>query len=179
MSRPTSSTWRCNRWSSGAPVCGARWPAAGPGTLIGKTGTTQDYGDAWFVGSTTNLTAAVWMGYPEGNAHTLERFRLGKVTGGSLPADIFRRFMSTATKGQKLEAFPTVTRFPGEILGGKGRSPFRPPAPTSSTAPGATTTTRRPGSGSPTTTGAPTPPTSPPPTTTPPAPTTTAGATPG
>ena len=119
------------------------------------------------------------MGYPEGNAHTLERFRLGKVTGGSLPADIFRRFMSTATKGQKLEAFPTVTRFPGEVLGGKGRSPFRPPAPTSSTAPGATTTTRRPRQRRPDDHRRAQRADVPPPTTTPPAPTTTAGATPG
>ena len=32
----------------------------------GKTGTTQDYGDAWFAGYTPSYTAVVWMGYPEG-----------------------------------------------------------------------------------------------------------------
>lgn len=153
---------------------GARWPAAGPGTLIGKTGTTQDYVDAWFVGATSSLTAAVWMGYPEGNAQTLERFRLGKVTGGSIPATIFKRFMSAATRGQKLVAFPALSRFPGEVLGGRGRSPFRPAPTTSSTAPGATAvitpTTRRPGG--PSTTSAPV---TSPPSTAPPATNTTAG----
>ncbi len=112
---------------------GARLKTAGPGTLMGKTGTTQDYGDAWFVGSTTKLTTAVWMGYPEGNARTLAKFRGGRpVTGGSVPADIWRRFMSAVTKGQTLDAFPTVTRFPGKVLG-TSRSSYRPaPAPTTS-----------------------------------------------
>jgi len=161
---------------------GARWAAAGPGTLIGKTGTTQNSVDAWFVGATTNLTASVWMGYPEGNERTLQRFRGGRaVTGGTIPADIFRRFMSAATRGQKLTSFPEVTRFPGSLLGGKARSPFRPAPSTSSTAPGtaaSTTTTRRSGASSPATSPAPSPTTSPP-TTSPPTTNTTAGAAPG
>src|SRR5574338_477186 len=39
--------------------------------LAGKTGTTQDYGDAWFIGYTPRLTAAVWMGYPEGQSRRM------------------------------------------------------------------------------------------------------------
>ncbi len=104
---------------------GARLKNAGPDALIGKTGTTQDYGDAWFVGSTTKLTAAVWMGYPEGNSRTLAKFRGRPVTGATVPADIWKRFMTAVTKGQTLDAFPTVTKFPGKVLG-VARSNYRP-----------------------------------------------------
>lgn len=104
----------------------ARVKGAGPNTLIGKTGTTQDYGDAWFAGSSTKLTAAVWVGYPEGNSRTLAKFRGGRpMTGGSVPADIWRRFMTAATKGQTLDAFPTVTKFSGKVLG-NSRTSFKP-----------------------------------------------------
>ncbi|MGN6696093.1 MAG: transglycosylase domain-containing protein, partial [Aquihabitans sp.] len=62
----------------------------------GKTGTTQNNNDAWFVGFTPKLTAAVWMGYvdkllPMDNVHGL------KVQGGNLPAEIWRKFMTAAT----------------------------------------------------------------------------------
>ncbi len=61
----------------------------------GKTGTTEDYGDAWFVGSTRSLTVAVWMGYPEGQSEQLLNVHgVKKVNGGSLPARIFQRFLS-------------------------------------------------------------------------------------
>ena len=106
------------KWSSTAPARARAGLARGKGTLIGKTGTTQDYGDAWFVGSTTTLTTAVWMGYPEGNARTLAKFRGGKpVTGGTVPAEIWKKFMIAVTKGQTLGTFRTVTKFPGKVLG--------------------------------------------------------------
>ncbi len=61
----------------------------------GKTGTTEDFGDAWFVGSTRSLTVAVWMGYPEGQSQQLlDIHGVRKVNGGSLPARIFQRFLS-------------------------------------------------------------------------------------
>ena len=61
----------------------------------GKTGTTEDFGDAWFVGSTRSLTVAVWMGYPEGQSQQLLNVHgVRKVNGGSLPARIFQRFVS-------------------------------------------------------------------------------------
>jgi penicillin-binding protein 1A len=64
----------------------------------GKTGTTDDYGDAWFVGYTRQLTTAVWMGYPEGQSKPLLNVHeVKKVNGGSLPAQIFKRFMTTAS----------------------------------------------------------------------------------
>jgi penicillin-binding protein 1A len=64
----------------------------------GKTGTTDAYGDAWFVGYTRQLTTAVWMGYPEGQSKPLYNIHgVAKVNGGSLPAQIFKRFMSKAS----------------------------------------------------------------------------------
>jgi penicillin-binding protein 1A len=64
----------------------------------GKTGTTDVYGDAWFVGYTRQLTTAVWMGYPEGQSKPLYNIHgVAKVNGGSLPAQIFRRYMAKAS----------------------------------------------------------------------------------
>jgi len=69
----------------------------------GKTGTTENNRDAWFVGYTCRLTTAVWVGYPDGtfmrNVHGIS------VTGGSFPATIWRRYMSVATKGERPCAF--------------------------------------------------------------------------
>jgi penicillin-binding protein 1A len=62
------------------------WPAAG------KTGTSQDYRDAWFIGYTGTLVAGIWLGNDD-NAPTR------KATGGSLPVDIWSRFMKTALQG--------------------------------------------------------------------------------
>jgi penicillin-binding protein 1A len=66
--------------------------------IAGKTGTTNDYADAWFIGYTPHLTAAVWMGYPEGSQHKMTDVRGIRpgVQGGSLPAQIFNRFMTSA-----------------------------------------------------------------------------------
>lgn len=57
----------------------------------GKTGTTDDYRDAWFVGYTPNLVATVWIGQDTGG-------NLDGITGGDLPAQIWRKFMVEATK---------------------------------------------------------------------------------
>lgn len=70
----------------------------------GKTGTTQSYRDAWFVGYTPDLVTAVWVGHPKGqiemrNVHGI------KVTGGSFPASIWGRFMKAATKNMTLAKF--------------------------------------------------------------------------
>ena len=123
--------------------------------LAGKTGTTEDFGDAWFIGYTPRLTAAVWMGYPQGatarrlvNVHG----RPGGVEGGSFPATIFRRFMQAVEEGRDDGDFSAVTAFPGRALRPSGRSELPSTSTTSSTvAPGSTSTTQ-PGSGSTTST---------------------------
>lgn len=71
----------------------------------GKTGTTQNNADAWFVGYTPSLTAAVWMGFPEGNIPMTD-VRGGVVAGGDLPAQLWRRFMELALEGTEVEEFP-------------------------------------------------------------------------
>jgi penicillin-binding protein 1A len=63
----------------------------------GKTGTTEKNNDAWFVGYTPDLAAAVWMGYPDGTK-PMNSVHGIRVTGGSFPAEIWARFMQDALK---------------------------------------------------------------------------------
>jgi penicillin-binding protein 1A len=67
-----------------------RWTAAG------KTGTTENYGDAWFVGYTPRLVVAVWVGYPTELRPMLTEFDGEPVAGGTYPALIWKSFMETA-----------------------------------------------------------------------------------
>lgn len=60
--------------------------------VAGKTGTTQDYHDAWFVGFSADYATAVWVGNDDASP-------MRGVTGGSLPAEIWRDVMRTAEKG--------------------------------------------------------------------------------
>jgi penicillin-binding protein 1A len=74
--------------------------------VAGKTGTTSNYTDARFVGYTPDLVTSVWLGYDDPrhklyNVHGLER-----VSGGTLPAQIWRDFMVQATKGMEPRPFP-------------------------------------------------------------------------
>lgn len=72
----------------------------------GKTGTTNDWRDAWFIGYTAQMTAGVWVGNDEFQP-------MNKVTGGAVPARIWKNFMSAAHAGMPAEtlpgAFPAVT----------------------------------------------------------------------
>lgn len=67
----------------------------------GKTGTTENYGDAWFVGSSEDLTVAVWVGYPDQTKPMLTEYQGGEVAGGTFPAQIFRTFMIKALALEK------------------------------------------------------------------------------
>jgi penicillin-binding protein 1A len=64
----------------------------------GKTGTTQEYRDAWFVGYTPQISAAVWVGYPE-EQREMKDVHGRRVTGGSFPAEIWASFMERALEG--------------------------------------------------------------------------------
>ncbi|MDQ3759163.1 MAG: transglycosylase domain-containing protein, partial [Actinomycetota bacterium] len=59
----------------------------------GKTGTTENYGDAWFAGFNKELTIAVWVGYPEGLKPMLTEYGGSPVAGGTYPTDIWRKVM--------------------------------------------------------------------------------------
>ena len=76
----------------------------------GKTGTTQNNWDAWFVGYTPRLTAAVWMGYPEGSIE-MTSVHGQTVQGGNFPAIMWQRFMASALEGTDVEEFPD----PGDL----------------------------------------------------------------
>jgi penicillin-binding protein 1A len=64
--------------------------------VAGKTGTTENYGDAWFVGYTPQLVVAVWVGYPNRLVPMLTQFHGDAVAGGTLPALISKGFMEKA-----------------------------------------------------------------------------------
>jgi penicillin-binding protein 1A len=63
--------------------------------LAGKTGTTQEYHDAWFVGYTPDLVTAVWVGYRRGQV-SMRNVRGVTVVGGTFPSQIFKAFMTKA-----------------------------------------------------------------------------------
>jgi len=69
------------------------WPAAG------KTGTSQDFRDAWFIGYTSQLVTGVWLGNDD-NSPTR------KATGGGLPVEVWSHFMKTAHQGVAPSALP-------------------------------------------------------------------------
>ncbi|MEP6954647.1 MAG: penicillin-binding transpeptidase domain-containing protein, partial [Solirubrobacteraceae bacterium] len=73
--------------------------ALGDGVFAaGKTGTTENSGDAWFVGFTERMTVAVWVGYPNKLKPMLTEFQGGPVEGGTFPAIIWHSFMQSANK---------------------------------------------------------------------------------
>ena len=102
-----------------------------PRPAAGKTGTTQDYRDAWFVGYTADLVAGVWFGNDDDAP-------MNKVTGGSVPAQTWRRFMLAATRSMPVRALPSVPP-PPEIISAPAAAAggffarvlglFRPPPP--------------------------------------------------
>lgn len=96
-------------------------------SAAGKTGTTEDNNDAWFVGFTPYLTTAVWMGNPDQN---VSMRNLGGVEnfGGTYPAMIWQQFNETVHEGLEPIAFPTcpkVNRYARRVtgLGSKSANP--------------------------------------------------------
>ena len=77
--------------------------------VAGKTGTTENYGDAWFVGYTPQLVAAVWVGYPDRLKPMLTEFHGRPVAGGTFPALIWKSFMEKALPylGDEPSPFPS------------------------------------------------------------------------
>src|SRR5499427_4081427 len=90
------------------------WPAAG------KTGTSQDFRDAWFIGCTGHLVAGVWLGNDDSSPTK-------KATGGGLPVDIWSRFMKVAHQGVAVAALPGLSA--GPSLASALPNVALPPAP--------------------------------------------------
>ena len=133
-----------------------RRAALGPGQFAaGKTGTTENSGDAWFVGFTKRWTVAVWVGYADKLKPMLTEFAGAPVEGGTYPALIWHDFMVAANaiaddrnaKERARKGLPpkppedqTTTTTPGPVIPTKpapvpegGAS--APPAPQTPTAP--------------------------------------------
>ncbi len=72
-----------------------------PRPAAGKTGTTQDYRDAWFIGYTADLVTGVWFGNDD-NAP------MNNVIGGGLPAQTWRNFMLAATRSMPIRPLPSA-----------------------------------------------------------------------
>jgi penicillin-binding protein 1A len=102
------------------------WPAAG------KTGTSQEFRDAWFIGYTSHMVTGIWLGNDDSSPSR-------KATGGGMPVEIWSRFMRVAHQGVPVAPLPELDGgisiasilSPG---GATGSTPV-PPAPIGATAP--------------------------------------------
>lgn len=81
----------------------------------GKTGTTQSYRDAWFVGWAGDISTAVWVGHSAGQV-PMTRVHGIAVTGGSFPAHIWKQFMGGATKARSKPVTPAGSSTNGQML---------------------------------------------------------------
>ena len=130
-------SWALSNVITGGTGTGAAFgqPAAG------KTGTTTEHKDAWFVGYTCKLTAAVWNGYLDNSTMSNVRGR-GPVFGGTYAAPIWGKFMAKATQGLDSCPYDKPADVTGRV-GNVGTTPstsFRPGSTTTSADPGSTTT---------------------------------------
>jgi penicillin-binding protein 1A len=99
------------------------WQAAG------KTGTSSDFRDAWFIGYTSHLVTGVWLGNDDNSP-------MKKTTGGGLPSEIWSRFMKGAHKGVPVAALPPEPGgFFSGFLGGRTAQPAPTPAAARSSGP--------------------------------------------
>jgi len=91
--------------------------------IAGKTGTTQDFNDAWFIGFTPDIVTAVWIGFDNPTS-------LGdKETGGTVAAPIWRNYMTTALKDHPVLEFaqpPGVTMARWDTGSGSRTDAFKP-----------------------------------------------------
>jgi penicillin-binding protein 1A len=73
----------------------------------GKTGTTDDFNDAWFVGYTPEMATSVWVGFPDAQ-RSMAGVHGINVAGGTFPARIWGDYMSVAVEGQECSEFPVA-----------------------------------------------------------------------
>jgi penicillin-binding protein 1A len=111
--------------------------------VAGKTGTTDDSANAWFIGYTPNITTAVWMGYAS-RYQPMVNFRgLASVQGGTVPAELWHNYMvaALAAEPQYTGQFPPVYSFGGATLTPPAASSLLFPLGMGTTTTSSTTTT--------------------------------------
>jgi penicillin-binding protein 1A len=129
---------------NGVVTGGTGTQAAIPGVFVaGKTGTTTNYVDAWFVGWTPQLTTAVWVGYPNRAVPMLTQWQGTPVEGGTFPAVIWRNFNESAIQILSAEAAGKQATVTTPVYRGGSPAVSATPStvtPTTATNQGATTT---------------------------------------
>ena len=90
----------------------------------GKTGTTENFADAWFCGYTPSLEATVWIGYPQAEVPMIE-VHGGVVSGPTLPATAWKLFMERALVGTPDLSFPPP-QTPPQFAPWQGSHAYRP-----------------------------------------------------
>lgn len=75
----------------------------------GKTGTVDDFEDAWFVGFTPRIATSVWVGYEPNPVQMNSQFQGASVAGGTFPAQIWGQYMKEAVKGKPCGSFRKIT----------------------------------------------------------------------
>jgi penicillin-binding protein 1A len=98
---PPDEVGLMNGMLAGVIAHGTGKAAALPRPAAGKTGTTQEYRDAWFIGYTADLVAGIWLGNDDNTP-------MNKVTGGTLPAPAWRSFMLAAAQGMPIRPLPSA-----------------------------------------------------------------------
>jgi penicillin-binding protein 1A len=106
----------------------------------GKTGTTSNYTDAWFVGYTPKLSTAVWVGYPQSEVYMTDVNGLGPGYGGTLAAPIWKQFMEAASGGYCGDFTPPSQYWHGVEYFGKHAVSAYVPTTTSTTSTSTSTT---------------------------------------
>ncbi len=105
--------------------------ALGARPVAGKTGTAENFQDAWFCGYVPQLATCVWVGYPGGEIPLQNVEGVGQVAGGTLPAEIWHDFMGPAVGKLPVKSFPTPDLNVGTRISGTGTysysSPFGSP----------------------------------------------------
>jgi penicillin-binding protein 1A len=98
-----------------------------PNAEAGKTGTAENFGDAWFVGYTPALTTAVWMGYADKPRPLTGIEGVARVYGGTIPAKTWHNFMSQAMAGIDTPDFPPPPPLASQFAPGDKKEPSTVP----------------------------------------------------
>jgi penicillin-binding protein 1A len=112
-----------------------------PNGEAGKTGTSENFSDAWFVGYTPELSTAIWMGYSDSQKPLVNVKGLPRVYGGTLPAKTWHDYMTAALDGKPATDFPppaaptpvtvapSASVAPGPRVVTPTTTPYVPPVP--------------------------------------------------